>query len=181
MRLKNNILGKNISLRSAISSDAEFILYLRLNPDLNKFIKSINPSVKNQRDWISNKLNEKNDYHMIIEQKNTKKQLGIIALYDINFNDKTFDWGRWIIDKNAPNSTSIESALLLYELAFEEFRLKKSLFEVQKKNKKVVNFHKLFGATILKEDEIFYYFELMHSTYLISKQKYKKYTRLKND
>ena len=82
---KEKLVGKNIYLRTAQPDDAEFVLSLRLNDNLNKFIKKVDSSVENQKQWILNKQKELNDYHMIICDNLTGTRLGVIALYDIDF------------------------------------------------------------------------------------------------
>ena len=56
-RLKTEVvLGKNINLRLASENDAAFILELRLNPLLNKYIGQTDPSLEKQKEWIENSL-----------------------------------------------------------------------------------------------------------------------------
>lgn len=178
MILKEKLYGKNIYLRTAEPDDAEYILSLRLNDNLNKFIKKIDPSVENQKKWIISKQDEINDYHMIICDNNTNQQLGVIALYDINCIKGTFDWGRWVIAEDAPSYSSIESVILLYDFAFFTLNLKASLFEVRKGNQKVIKFHKRFGSEVISEDENFYYFRFDKKTYENTIEKYKKYRKI---
>ena len=157
MILGNPIQGKNINLRTAKSSDAEFILSLRLDKRLNKYLKPTDSSVENQRQWIEKKQLEKNDYHMIIEDKKCSK-LGVIALYDIDYKNKTFDIGRWIISEKAPIFVAIESIILLYHLAFDFLGLQSALFEARKENIRVIAFHNNLGANIISSDEKYVYF-----------------------
>jgi RimJ/RimL family protein N-acetyltransferase len=172
---KEKLVGKNIYLRTAQPDDAEFVLSLRLNDNLNKFIKKVDSSVENQKQWILNKQKELNDYHMIICDNLTGTRLGVIALYDIDFEKGTFDWGRWVISENAPNYTSIESVILLYDFAFFSLNLKISLFEVRKGNEKIIKFHKRFGSEVISEDENFSYFRFNKDSYEKIVKKYKKY------
>jgi len=154
MILSSPIQGKCIQLRTAKSSDAEFILSLRLDKQLSKFLKPTDPSVEKQRQWIERKQWKKNDYHMIIVNKKGLK-LGVIAIYDIR-ND-IFNGGRWILSRNCPLYVAIGSCYLLYDFAFNTLNLKEGRFEIRKGNKKVLSFHKTIGAVITSEDDTFVY------------------------
>ncbi|MGH1366135.1 MAG: GNAT family N-acetyltransferase [Calditrichia bacterium] len=155
MILQKPITGKHIRLRTAVPNDAEFALSLRLDSELGRFLKTTDPSVEKQRAWITRRMDAEGDYHMIIESLEGKP-LGIVALYDIQ--GKVFDWGRWIIARESPFTTSIESMLLLYYLGFETLKLERSDFEVRKGNHRVVAFHPTYGAEIRGEDETFIYY-----------------------
>ena len=154
MILSKPIVGKRLRLRTADPGDAEFILSLRLNPDLNKFLKPVDLSVSKQRLWIRDKQRAANDYHMIIELRNGERQ-GVIAIYNIK--EKRFDWGRWVISPGASFYVAFESMALLYRFAFEYLELTKTCFETQKLNKRVIDFHKMYGAKIYDEDAKFIY------------------------
>ena len=130
---------------------------LRLDKQLCKYLKPTDPSVEKQRQWIEGKQLKKNDYHMIIEDKRGSK-LGVIAVYSIDYNIKTFDIGRWIISKKAPIFVAIESIILLYHFAFDTLDLESALFEARKNNLRVIDFHKKLGAKIIGRDEQYVYF-----------------------
>lgn len=173
MILKERIHGRKINLRTAEPDDAAFIIRLRTDPLLSRYIKSINPDVEKQRQWIVAKQQQENDYHLIIESQ-AREPYGVIAIYDINYNLGTFDWGRWVIDRNAPAYTAIESCLLIYYFAFVKLKLEQSLFEVRKKNKKVVEFHNKY-ASIISEDESFYFYSCNSNQFNALLSMYKKY------
>ena len=162
MILKNPIKGKHIQLRTATPDDAEFALSLRLDPELGRYLKKTDPSIEKQQAWIKGKMATKGDYHMIIESMEGK-QLGVVALYDIQ--GKIFDWGRWIIAQDAPFTTSAESMLLVYKLAFEELGLEAAEYEVRKGNSGVISFHPTYGAEIRGEDDTFVYYRFSKEQY----------------
>jgi len=166
------LVGKHIVLRIAREDDAEFILKLRLDPALNKFLHETDPSVEAQRAWIKMKQGEDNDYHMIIEDKSGKR-LGTVAVYNIK--GKTFEWGRWVISKTAPFYAAIESAVLVYDFAFNELLLEKSIFDANNQNKNVVRFHKEFGARVMKEDEKATWFVVEKEDFKKALVKYKRF------
>lgn len=159
MKVNGLIKGKNISLRSVEISDAEFILPLRLDPIISKHLNKVSNDIELQRDWIRQQIDRENDYYFIIIDKNGHS-IGTVGLYDIKKELKTFNWGRWIVIKNAPMYTAIETTLLIYYYAFEVLKLEKALSEVKTQNVNVVNFHLSYGAIIYKldHDSIYYHF-----------------------
>ena len=81
---------------------------------------------------------------------------------------ESFCWGSWLIKEDAPKTTAIESSLQIYEFGFYSF-------DVRKGNDKVIAFHQRFGAKIVDEDELDYFFNFEKSNYEITKEKYKRY------
>ena len=167
--------GKNINLRTVIEEDAEFIYSMRQNQDKTKYLSKVTGTVESQKEWIkSYKKREeiKEEFYFVIESKNEEK-LGLVRMYD--FRDDSFCWGSWLIKEDAPKTTAIESALQIYEFSFYNLKFKKSHFDVRKENDKVVAFHQRFGAKIVDEDELDYFFNFEKSDYEITKEKYKRY------
>lgn len=157
MRLDKKIVGKYINLRTAEPEDAAFTLSLRNNPDLNQYLKPVDPDIQKQVKWILQKQKEEGDYHMIIEDKENNP-LGLVAIYDVDLQKKSFDWGRWIISPESPLYTGIESMALVYRLAFHILKLNLTRFEVRLGNVSVIKLHEMY-ATKLETDGVFQYFE----------------------
>ncbi len=167
--------SKNLYLRLVKESDVNFILSLRLNKNLNSYLTPVNDNVDEQIKWIKKyKLKEIEglEYYFIIMDK-TLGAIGLVRVYDIDYAQKTFTWGSWILKEDRPKYAAIESAMLSYEFAFNELGLFIANFDVMKENGKVINFHKHFGANYLFSDDVNYYFELTKKTYL--SLKYNKY------
>ena len=172
------IVGKRINLRIAVESDAEFILDLRLNPNLNRFLNSTDPSVDKQRQWIRNSFNSKNDFHFIIEDKGGNSY-GTIALYNIDAFKEIAEWGRWIIKPDSPLAYPIESMMLLLSFAFRSLKLKQLYGGANNLNKKMVDFHKLY-ADIASVDETQTNFTFEERNLKIAMDKFKNFHNLPN-
>ncbi len=169
------INGKNINLRTVELNDASFIYEMRQNESKTKYLSSVSGTVEDQKEWINNyKYREKNkkEFYFILESKEGEK-LGLVRMYDFQHN--SFCWGSWLIKENAPKSTAIESALQIYEFGFYALGFEQSHFDVRKENSKVIAFHKRFGANIVREDELDYFFVYFDKAYEKIKLKYKKY------
>jgi RimJ/RimL family protein N-acetyltransferase len=160
-RLKIEVLlGKYINLRVATEKDAEFILELRLNPILNKYISPTNPSIEKQRSWIRNSFENISDFHFIIESKEGTLY-GTVAIYNIDYEKGVAEWGRWVIKPGCIVNISAESMILAFNFAFTKLGLKTLTAGANNKNKRVVNFHKIYGKV--------YYVDENHSWFIYDK------------
>ena len=167
--------GKNINLRTVEIEDADFIYTMRQNRKKTKYLSKVTGTVDSQKEWIKNykqREDEEKEFYFIIESKN-KDKFGLVRIYDLK-ND-SFCWGSWLIKEDAPKTTAIESALQIYEFGFYKLGFEKSHFDVRKGNDKVIAFHQRFGAKIVSEDELDYFFNFEKSDYEIIKEKYKRY------
>lgn len=169
------ISGKNINLRTVEIDDAEFIYNMRQNKKKTKYLSKAHGGLADQQQWIHNykqRENTRKEFYFIIESKENKS-LGLIRMYD--FKESSFCWGSWLIKDNAPKTTAIESALQIYEFGFYTLGFKKSHFDVRKGNDKVIAFHQRFGAKIINEDKLNFYFDFKKEDYKVIKKKYKRY------
>jgi RimJ/RimL family protein N-acetyltransferase len=170
--MKPYVRGKSIYLREVVVNDAEFIVGLRTDIEKSKYLSKTANDIEQQKRFILNYQESITDYYFLICNW-SHQPLGTIRIYDIR--DDSFCWGSWIIVKNAPAQAAIESALLIYDFSFFSLHYKKSHFDVRKENKKVIDFHMRFGATIDSEDIDNYYFKYDLNIYLKMREKYRRY------
>ena len=172
------IIGKNINFRLVEIEDAEFILNLRLKK--GEFLSATNPNLIEQENWIkSYKKREelKEEYYFIIENKNGLRA-GTIRLYDIDYKTKTFTFGSFIVDRQSESIhklSAFEAINLIFEFAYEKLSLNNCFFDCRKNNRKANDFYIRFGAKIIKEDDLDYFFNFTFDDYQISKLKYKTF------
>ena len=86
-----------IDVRLVNECDAEFILSLRNNPELNQYIHPTDDDVESQRQWLreyKKRENEGLEYYFIYSMNG--EPLGLDRLYKINKDDISFTWGSWI-------------------------------------------------------------------------------------
>lgn len=174
-KLNYKDIAKHISFHLVDIHDAEFILKLRSDKQKNRHLSSAQCSIEAQKNWIieyKKREHIKQEYYYIISNLDAE-DLGVVRLYD--FKKDSFCWGSWILKSGAASYAAIESALLVYEIAFNQLGFLQSHFDVRKENTKVVKFHQRFGASIIKEDPLNYYFVIEKSTYNLAKSKYKKF------
>lgn len=164
--------AKTIHFRLVEETDSEFICSLRNNPELNKHISQSTALIDEQSKWIRNYKEREygsKEFYFIIERNDNNERIGTIRLYDFLENPKSFCWGSWILNSNKTKYAAIESALLIYKIAFKELGFEQSHFDVRKENLGVHNFHMRLGAQHVSSNELdnFYiysaskYFEIM--------------------
>ncbi len=163
-----------VTLRSVEIRDAEFILSLRLNTDLNKHLSPVTGILQDQISFLEQyreKSKNGTEYYFIVECNNNA--VGSVRVYDINFCDKTFTWGSWVIHRGYPGFVALTSAYMSYRFAFDYLHLQKAIFDVRQVNSSVKNLYKTY-ANIVDEDNLNCYFELKKNNLYIFEEKFKK-------
>lgn len=167
---------KHLYLRLIQELNVDFLLSLRLNQNLNTYLNTVSNDREQQLSWLKNyKERERQglDYYFIIVDKELG-DIGLVRVYDIDYANKSFTWGSWIIrEENRPKYAAIESALLVYEFAYNELGLILAKFDVRNDNLGVIKFHTRFGASYLFKNELDSYFELTKTKY--TQLKYSQY------
>lgn len=166
-------VGKNVSLRLVEPHDASFILGLRLDPHKGQHLSKTPNDLDLQIEFIQQSLNNCSEYYFIILENTSLRPLGTVRLYD--FQAASFCWGSWIVIDDAPASTAIQSALLVYDFAFFALHFKQSHFDVRKGNSKVLKFHTRMGARIVRENDLDYFLEYSKDAYLSARLRYDKF------
>lgn len=163
---------RHLYLRLVQEADAEFIVKLRANPKLNQYLNPVDVDLNKQREWlVQYKQNEAKgvDFYFVIVDK-AQGDIGLIRVYDINYEAKTFIWGSWVItDENRPRYAALESALLSYDFAFNELGLNRARFCANNDNSRAINFYNRFGARLIGSDQDNSYFELTKTDYICLK------------
>jgi hypothetical protein len=171
--LDDNFVTERYGLyvRFVEENDADFILSLRTNPNLNKYIHETKPDVELQRTWIQRyKERQKNeeDFYFMFEKPQGAK-LGVCRIYDIN--EESFTIGSWIFSQQAPVGSSILADIITREIAYERFPLKKHLFDVKRTNITVNRYNETYKSELLYQDERTNY-------YTCSKENFEKYKQI---
>ncbi len=173
-----NAKAKTINLRLIEVVDAEFILSLRTNDKLNKHLSQTNGSVEQQKEWINNyKKREKkgDEYYFIICRNDTNEAVGTVRLYDFIRDKKSFCWGSWILNENKTQYAAMESAFLVYQVAFDKLGFERAHFDVRRENVKVIAFHQKMGAEIVAENDLDMFFEVEKEAVLNARSKLSRF------
>lgn len=155
--------AKTISFRLIDIDDAEFILSLRTNDDLNKHLSLTSSSIEQQKEWIKKYKDREeagNEYYFIIHRNDNNEAVGTVRLYDFIREKKSFCWGSWILNENKTRYAAMESAFLVYQIAFEDLGFERAHFDVRRENVKVIAFHHKMGARMVSENDLDLFFEI---------------------
>lgn len=182
MRLNPDFCLKKygIYVRLVNEEDANFIVKLRTDPKLGRFIHSTDDDVEKQKQWIRDyKIRESRglDYYFIYYYND--KPFGLNRICNILNLSATGASG--ICEKNLSMELPILSILINREIFFEILDIKEDLFDVRLKNLKVQKLHKMFGAKEIDRNELDVFFSLSKEDYLKNKNKIMKYLNIEND
>jgi RimJ/RimL family protein N-acetyltransferase len=131
-------------MRPVTVEDASFILSLRTDALLNRFVHEVSPRVEDQVAWIESYFQRPGDYYFIVEDANGAEPHGTIGLYDMSLEPRFAEWGRWILRRGS--MAALESAWLIHEAGFSTLRLDTLCSRTLAENAAVVSFHDSFGA-----------------------------------
>jgi RimJ/RimL family protein N-acetyltransferase len=137
--------GATFGLRPVTLADAAFIVELRTDSRLARFIGGTSPRVEDQERWLEAYFARTGDYYFVVHAVATGRAEGTIAIYDVDQSTRCAEWGRWVL---RPGSLAApESALLLYRVAFDTLGLEMVYCRTVAANEQVVSFHTSCGLT----------------------------------
>lgn len=159
-----------IKLRTVREDDAGFILSLRTDKKLSRYLSPTSNNIKEQEKWIKNYLireERKLEFYFICEDSSGQK-LGTTRIYD--FRGDTFELGSWLFRADIVNSAIIAD-IITKEYAFSKLGFNYCTFNVRKENKSVVNYHKKYRPEIIYENEVDIGFKLDKNAFTSYKDK----------
>lgn len=167
--------GPRLRLRPVVPEDAAYIHALRTDPRYNAHLSPVTGGVEAQRQWIERYLEREvqgREIYFVIERRSDGMRCGVVRLYDIA--EQQFTWGSWILDEHKPNKAALESAVLIYQFAFESMQKRKAIFDVRRDNTMTISFHERFGAAETGADEVNLYFEYTCEQFFIDLPRYRR-------
>ena len=157
--------------RSVMIEDADFILSLRTDAHLSRFLSETIPNLELQKEWIQSyqkREREGKEYYFIATTP-SEERLGLNRIYNITTD--SFEIGSWLYKQGLKTYTPILGDLTVRSFAFELLNSKYCIFEVRKQNQSVINYHRRFNPEITGEDELNYYFKLSKENFYNYKEK----------
>jgi hypothetical protein len=177
-----NMFG--LHFRLIDEDDAPFILKLRTNPKLSRYLHSVDGTLTGQQEWIKKyKEREKagQDYYFIFFDGATP--IGLNRIYNIQ--DHVFTAGSWIFDEGVPFESAIASSLIVRIIAFEILGkdFENGFDGCHENNRHVLKFNKMVGmkesGRVLDEKGTYITMTLTKSDFLDKKDKIIKLLDLK--
>jgi len=132
-------------LRPVMLEDAPFIVQLRKDPLLSRFLHEISGSVEDQANWIERYFQRSGDYYFIVEDAHSGEAHGTIGLYEMADDGSEALFGRWILRRGS--MAALESAWLIYEVGFSLLGVPSIYTLALAENLPVISFHDSFGAS----------------------------------
>lgn len=160
-----------IKLRLVEESDAEFILSLRTNPLLNKYISATSNFLADQIVWLKEykKLELAGSEFYFVAEDLKGEKYGTIRLY--NFKGDSFEIGSWVFLPNSPIGMAIKAHFVAIETGFNHLNADFCRLEIRKKNKSVLQYIKDFKTSLVDEDDLNYYFILSKENFYMRMRK----------
>ena len=138
---EQSIEGKYVDLKYVRIEDAAFILQIRQDPELTKFLPRLEITVEQQEEWLKKQQAREGDYYFVVWRKDNTP-IGVIRIYDV-----VGDEGQTgsIAIKGTATET-LEAKLLCEDFAYETLGLKKIHNFVRTENLAIVRFAETFGV-----------------------------------
>ncbi|KAA6323618.1 hypothetical protein EZS27_026962 [termite gut metagenome] len=159
-----------LHVRLVNEDDAAFIVELRTDYKLGKYINATENNIEKQKEWIreyKKREKEGRDYYFIFFSDG--KFCGVNRIYNITID--SFTTGSWVFSSEAPIGSSILANIITREIAYKLFSCKKHLFDVKRANTNVNRYHATFKSTLLYQDELTNY-------YICSEENFEKYKNI---
>lgn len=159
-----NLNSLGLSVRLVNENDVDYILSLRTNKQLTRFIHQTDDDRDKQIEWIRSykkREEEGREYYFIYFLDG--KPVGLNRIYNIFEYYGTI--GSWICNPDNETEVSMATYILMFDLMFDHIKLDITIFDVRKVNKHVWKLHKMLGAQSVGESDIDYYFVLNKETY----------------
>lgn len=165
------LIRYGIEARLATLSDADFILSIRTDAHHTRFIHQTDNDLNKQIDWMrqyKTREDEGREYYFIYSKEGVP--FGMSRVYNI------FEYygtsGSWLCKPNNDPKDSLATYLMMHDIMFGDIGLDLLIFDVRKENKKVWRMHESFGALMIGESDIDYYFSMFKEAYFQKKEKY---------
>lgn len=138
-----HVRGLAYGLRPVSLDDAGFIAELRATGERTQYLHAVDASDEAQRAWIQAYLDRADDYYFVIVRERDGQEEGLVGLYDVDAARRSGEWGRWIVRRGS--LAGVESALRLYEFAFDRLSLETVRCRTVSENQQVLSFHDACG------------------------------------
>lgn len=156
-------LSHRVQLRPLEQEDIEPLRILR-NQNRQYFLSQQEITKKEQEEWYRSYLTRMNDIMFKIAKNDAPSVfIGAIALYDIDMELKTAEFGRVVVDKVKAPETGIgtEAVRAICLFGFNELHLEKIVCEVLMTNERAIKAYQNVGFHIVTEREGMYHMELL--------------------
>lgn len=153
-----------LHVRFVNEEDAAFILRLRTDKQLNRFIHETDESLDKQRAWIAAYKQREaagEEYYFIYFDGD--KPIGVNRIYNIHEDYAT--GGSWICVPGIPVKQVFATSIICREIIFDVLQLSENRIDVRKNNKGVFRYHQLTGGVITGETDLDYFLTITKDSF----------------
>lgn len=137
-----HIMGHHFALRPVHIGDAALIVELRSDPLRTRYLQPIAIEVAAQEAFLREYLARADDYYFVVEDRQTQRAEGLVGLYGFDGQGRA-EAGRWVL--RPASLAAVESAWLVYRVAFERLGLREIVCLTLAENTHVLSFHDSSG------------------------------------
>lgn len=149
-----------LHVRLVREEDAEFIVKLRTDPKLSRFLNKTDNDINKQKEWIreyKEREAEAKDYYFIFFKDG--KPIVLNRLYNIDWIHLSYTRGSWVGVPKTDFEVVMTCTVIMEEIAQDVLGLLINLYDVRKANTQVLNFHRnILRAVQYGETELDYLF-----------------------
>lgn len=147
--------SKRIILRPLEWEDIGNLRALR-NENRHLFLTTDLVTEEGQKKWYERYLEKQDDLMFVVEKREKPGQfIGTVALYDIDWDTMTCEFGRTLIDKKLAPEKGIgtEATAAMCTFGFDVLKIKKIIGHAWKTNERILKVDQRAGYQIIEERE----------------------------
>jgi len=132
-----------IHCRLVNEADAEFIVKLRSDPKLGRFLHASDGDLQKQIEWTreyKKREAEGLDYYFIFSKDG--EDFGLCRIYNIDWTHLSYTSGSWVMKPGLPVDVAMIPSVIMGEIAHAVLGLLINIYDVRKINKQVLYFHR---------------------------------------
>lgn len=160
-----------LHVRLVREEDAEFIVKLRTDPKLSRFINKTENDVSKQKEWIreyKKREDDGRDYYFIYEYNGVA--FAVNRIYDRS--ETKAVTGSWVVKPNTELPQMFATLLIEREIYFEDLQYDEDYFTVDKGNVQVCRLHQKLGASFIAENDKEYQFVQCKDSFYKNREKF---------
>jgi RimJ/RimL family protein N-acetyltransferase len=131
--------GAAFRLRPVTDADAAYIVDLRARA--GPYINRGATTIAEQRGWLAQYYERDGDFYFVVEARRDGRRHGLAGIYDLR--DGVGEWGRFVLEPGS--AAAVETALLVYDVAFDDLSLERLCCRTLVANAHAVAFHDSCG------------------------------------
>lgn len=169
-----------LHVRLVREEDAEFIVRLRTDEKLGKYMHTTDSNVDMQVAWLKEYKKRESDgldYYFVFESP-MNCPIGVMRIYNVT--ETTFTIGSWVFSKDSPKGAAILADLITKEIGHELFPESSCLWDNMKGNTNVIRFGLSFRPTLIRETDTHLYFSCSKENFEKHKKVYLRMYNYKN-